>query len=262
MQRSLFIAATGMTAQQTNINTVSNNLANVSTYGFKKGRAEFRDLMYQAIVNPGAQTAEGMVSPTGEQIGLGVAPAAVGKIFMQGDIINTGNQLDLSIDGTGFFQILMPDGTISYTRSGAFKLDKDGKIVNDAGYPLEPEITVPTDTTAISISSDGIVTVLQNTQTTYSQIGQIELARFVNPSGLKAIGSNLFQETDASGTVDLGTASQNGFGSVSQGFLESSNVSVVDEMVNMIVAQRAYEFNSKAIQTSDEMLQTANNLKR
>ncbi|MEO5357735.1 MAG: flagellar basal-body rod protein FlgG [Nitrospirae bacterium YQR-1] len=262
MQRSLFIAATGMTAQQTNINVISNNLANVNTYGYKQGRAEFQDLMYQAIISPGAQTAEGMVSPTGEQIGLGVRPAAVGKIFKQGDFINTGNEMDLAIEGQGFFQILMPDGTIAYTRSGAFKLNQDGNIVNDSGYPLEPAITVPNDTVSFSVSTDGIVSVLQNTQTSYTQLGQIELARFVNPSGLKALGKNLFQQTDASGAETLGTATQDGFGSIAQGFLETSNVSVVDEMVNMIVAQRAYEFNSKAIQTSDEMLQTANNLKR
>ncbi|MBF0343034.1 MAG: flagellar basal-body rod protein FlgG [Nitrospirae bacterium] len=262
MLRSLFIAATGMNAQKLSIDVVSNNLANVSTYGYKQGRAEFQDLMYQAMKSPGGPTAEGLKSPTGEQIGLGVRPVSVGKIFKQGDFINTNNELDVAIEGDGFFQITMPDGTIAYSRAGAFKLDSDGKIVNDDGYPLEPELTVPQDTTAITIGSDGLVTAQQNNQTTLTQLGQIELARFVNPAGLKAIGKNLYQESEASGTPTVSTPGLQGFGSLAQGFLETSNVSVVDEMVNMIVSQRAYEINSKAVQTSDEMLQLANSMKR
>ncbi|MBF0606431.1 MAG: flagellar basal-body rod protein FlgG [Candidatus Magnetobacterium sp. LHC-1] len=262
MLRSLFIAATGMNAQKLSIDVVSNNLANVSTYGYKQGRAEFQDLMYQAMKSPGGPTAEGKMSPTGEQIGLGVRTGSIGKIFKQGDFVNTNNELDVAIEGEGFFQITMPDGTVAYTRAGAFKLDSEGKIVNEEGYSLEPELTVPQDTTSLTIGSDGVVKVQQNNQTTMTELGQIELARFVNPAGLRALGKNLYQETEASGTAVVSTPGLQGFGTLAQGFLETSNVSVVDEMVNMIVSQRAYEINSKAVQTSDEMLQLANNMKR
>ncbi|KWT85391.1 flagellar basal-body rod protein FlgG [Candidatus Magnetominusculus xianensis] len=262
MIRSLFIGASGMTAQKTNLDVISNNIANTSTYGFKLGRAEFQDLMYQAVQAPGAPTAVGYPSPTGIQIGLGVMPSSAGKVFKQGDFINSNNELDIAIEGKGFFQIALTDGSIAYTRAGNFKLDSTGRIVNDQGLVLQPEMTVPTDTVSISIASDGTVSVLQNTQTTESQIGQIELGSFANPAGLKAIGKNLFTETDASGAVNLSTPGLQGFGTLSQGFLETSNVNVIDEMVNMIVSQRAYEFNSKSVQTTDEMLQTANSLKR
>ncbi|MBF0536812.1 MAG: flagellar basal-body rod protein FlgG [Nitrospirae bacterium] len=262
MVRSLYIAATGMSAQQLNINVLSNNLANVSTYGYKKERAEFQDLMYQALKSPGGPTSDVNKSPTGEQIGSGVRPVAVAKSFTQGDFVNTNNNLDLAIEGEGFFQIAMPDGTVAYTRAGTFKLDSNGNVVNNEGYLLEPQLTVPPDTTAITVGADGIVTVQQNTQTALTQLGQIELAKFINPAGLKALGKNLYQESDASGTPVVSTPGLQGFGTIAQGYLETSNVSVVDEMVNMIVSQRAYEINSKAVQTSDEMLQAANNMKR
>ncbi|MBF0456341.1 MAG: flagellar basal-body rod protein FlgG [Nitrospirae bacterium] len=262
MIRSLFIGASGMNAQKTNLDVISNNIANTSTYGFKANRAEFQDLMYQMVQAPGAPTAVSYPSPTGIQIGLGVMPSSAGKIFKQGDMVNSGNELDLAIEGKGFFQIAQTDGSIAYTRAGNFKLDSTGRIVNDQGLVLQPEMTAPTDTVSISVSSDGIVSVLQNTQTTENQIGQIELANFANPAGLKAIGKNLFTETDASGAVNLAIPGQSGFGTIDQGFLETSNVNVIDEMVNMIVSQRSYEFNSKSVQTTDEMLQTANNLKR
>ncbi len=262
MLRSLFIAATGMEAQKLNIDVIANNLANVNTVGFKKSRADFQELFYQDIKTPGATSAEGSEVPSGIQMGLGVRPVAVQKIFLQGDFANTGNSLDLVIEGDGFFQIMMPDGTIGYTRSGAFKLDSEGRIVNSDGYPLEPSITIPTDTLNITVGSDGKITVLQAGSSTPSEIGQIELARFINPGGLKSIGRNLFTPTASSGDPLLGTPGTEGFGTINQGFVELSNVNIVEEMVNMIISQRAYEVNSKAIQTSDEMLQIINNLKR
>ncbi|MGQ9569776.1 MAG: flagellar basal-body rod protein FlgG [Thermodesulfovibrionales bacterium] len=262
MLRSLFIAATGMEAQKLNIDVIANNLANVNTVGFKKSRADFQELFYQDLKTPGATSAEGSEVPSGIQMGLGVRPVAVQKIFLQGDFANTGNSLDLVIEGDGFFQIMMPDGTIGYTRSGAFKLDSEGRIVNSDGYPLEPSITIPTDTINITVGSDGKITVLQAGSSTPSEIGQIELARFINPGGLKSIGRNLFTPTASSGDPLLGTPGTEGFGTINQGFVELSNVNIVEEMVNMIISQRAYEVNSKAIQTSDEMLQIINNLKR
>jgi flagellar basal-body rod protein FlgG len=262
MFRSLFIAATGMNAQKLNIDVVANNLANTNTTGFKKSRADFQDLMYQSQPDPGTISGEGIVYPTGMQVGLGVKPIAVQKMFLQGDFKNTGNELDLVIQGRGFFQISMPDGTIAYTRNGEFKIDANGRIVNSEGHPLEPAITIPTDTLSLTVSPDGIVTAMQAGQTAPTQLGQIELANFVNPAGLKALGGNLFQPSDASGTEVVGVPGAEGRGSLSQGFLEMSNVNVVEEMVNMIVGQRAYEVNSKAVQTSDEMMQVANNLKR
>ncbi|MEW6569694.1 MAG: flagellar basal-body rod protein FlgG [Nitrospirota bacterium] len=262
MLRSLFIAATGMEAQKLNIDVVANNLANVNTVGFKKSRSDFQELIYQEIRAPGATSAEGAQIPSGIQVGLGVKPVAVQKIFTQGDFVSTGNSLDLVIEGNGFFQILMPDGTIGYTRAGAFKLDSEGRIVNSDGYPLEPGITIPENTLSITVSSDGKVTILQAGSATPAEIGQIELARFTNPAGLKAIGKNIYFPTDSSGEAITGNPSTEGFGTIVQGFLELSNVNVVEEMVNMIISQRAYEINSKAVQTSDEMLQIANNLRR
>lgn len=262
MIRSLYSAATGMEAQKLNIDVISNNLANVNTVGFKKGRADFQDLLYQTLSEPGAASAEGTVIPSGIQVGLGVKPVAVQKIFQQGDFMSTGNPLDLVIEGDGFFQVLQPDGTVSYTRSGAFKLDNEGRVVNSDGYPIEPPITIPASTLNITVGSDGKVSVLQAGSTTPTEIGQIELARFINPSGLKALGKNLFQPTGSSGEATTGNPSAEGLGTLSQGFLEMSNVNVVEEMVNMIISQRAYEVTSKAVQASDEMLQTANNLKR
>jgi flagellar basal-body rod protein FlgG len=262
MLRSLFIAATGMEAQKLNIDVIANNLANVNTVGFKKSRADFQELLYQDLKTPGAASAEGAQIPSGIQVGLGVRPVAVQKLFMQGDFVNTGNNLDLSIEGDGFFQILTPDGTIAYSRAGAFKLDSEGRIVNSDGYPLEPAITVPADTLNITVSSDGKISVLQTGNTAPTEIGQIELARFINPAGLKASGRNLFTATASSGEAVTGNPASEGLGTITQGFVEMSNVNIVEEMVNMILSQRAYEINSKAIQTSDEMLQVANNLRR
>jgi len=262
MLRSLFIAATGMEAQKINIDVISNNLANVNTAGFKKSRADFQDLLYQTIRTPGASSGEGTQVPSGIQIGLGVKPVAVQKIFEQGDFVHTGNSLDLVVEGDGFFQITKPDGTLAYTRSGAFKLDSEGRIVNSDGYPMEPGITIPATTLSISIGSDGKVSVLQPGNNAPTEIGQIEIARFINPGGLSANGRNLYSPTAASGEPTTATPSTEGLGTINQGYIEMSNVNVVDEMVNMIVSQRAYEINSKAVQASDEMLQVANNLKR
>jgi len=258
----MFIAATGMEAQRVNIDVISNNLANVNTTGFKKSRADFQELLYQGIKTAGTTSAEGTQIPTGIQIGLGVKPAAVQKIFQQGDFVSTGNSLDLVIEGNGFFQISLPDGEIAYTRSGSFKLNSEGNIVNSDGYLLEPSITIPSNTLSITITSDGTVSVLQAGSNTPVEVGQIEIAQFINPGGLRAIGKNLFVPTDSSGEPTTGSPGSEGRGSINQGFLELSHVKVVEEMVNMIVSQRAYELNSKVVQTSDEMLQMANNIKR
>ncbi len=262
MLRSLFTAATGMYAQQLNVDVISHNLANVNTTGFKKGRAEFQDLLYQTIITPGAPSDDGTQYPSGIQVGLGVRPVAVAKFFTTGDLINTGNALDLAIDGEGFFQITLPDGTIAYTRAGNFRLDKDGRIVTNDGYPIEPGITVPADATQITVGGDGRVTVLQPGTVTPVEIGTIELARFINPGGLKSIGKNLFLETDASGAPTTGTPGTEGRGTIVQAFLEMSNVNIVEELANLIIAQRAFDINSKSVQTSDEMLQTTVALKR
>lgn len=262
MLRSLFTAATGMQAQSLNVDVISNNLANVNTVGFKKSRADFQDLLYQTLRAPGAPSSEGNQIPTGIQVGLGVRPAAVQKIFTQGDFISTGNTLDMVIEGDGFFQVTRPDGTIAYTRSGAFKLDKDGRIVNSDGFPMEPAITIPSDTTNITVSTDGKVTVVQASSTTPAQVGTIELARFINQAGLLALGKNLFTTTDASGDPITGVPGSEGRGTLNQGFVENSNVNVVEELANLIVAQRAFDLNSKAVTTSDEMLQTTIALKR
>ncbi|MDZ7579462.1 MAG: flagellar basal-body rod protein FlgG [Deltaproteobacteria bacterium] len=262
MIRSLWTAATGMQAQTLNIDVISNNLANVSTTGFKKGRAEFQDLLYETLRPAGVASSEETAVPTGIQVGHGTRPAAVNRIFAQGDFQQTKNELDLAIEGGGFFQILQPNGETAYTRDGAFKLDNEGRIVNADGFLLEPEISVPNNTIAISIAIDGTVSVLQAGQAEPIEIGTIELARFMNPAGLHSIGRNLYSPTAASGDVIIGTAAEDSFGTIAQGYLEGSNVSVVEEMVSMIVAQRAYETNSKVIQASDEMLQMANNVRR
>lgn len=262
MLRALFIAATGMEAQKHNIDVITHNLANVNTTGFKKSRADFQDLMYQSIKAAGAAAGEGVQIPSGIQFGLGVRLAAVQKMFQQGDFISTGNTLDLAIEGDGFFQITMPDGEIAYTRAGAFKLDSEGRIVNSEGYPIEPSISIPANTVNITISSDGKVSVLQAGSTEPVEVGQIELAQFINPGGLKAIGRNLFLPTDSSGEATTATPGSEGLGTIAQGFLESSNVNVVEEMVNMIVSQRAYEINSKVVQASEDMMQMTNNLRR
>jgi flagellar basal-body rod protein FlgG len=251
-----------MQAQELNIDVIANNLANVNTSGFKKSRAEFQDLLYESMRPAGAASSADTTVPTGIQLGHGTRPSAVQKMFSQGDFQNTQNELDWAIEGDGFFQIEMPDGDTGYSRSGEFKLDADGRIVNPDGFPLIPEITVPTDTVSISVGMDGTVSVIQAGDGTPSEIGNLQLARFVNPAGLRSLGKNLFSPTNASGDEIIGTPGENGFGGIAQGFLEMSNVSVVDEMVSMITAQRAYETNSKVITTADDMLQLANNLKR
>ena len=262
MLKALWIAATGMEAQNLNIDIISNNLANVNTSGFKKDRADFEDLMYQTIKLAGSPATSQTQVPTGIDVGQGVRPVAVQKIFSQGDYKQTNNPLDLAIEGDGFFQVLLPNGDLAYTRAGALKMDRDGRLVTADGDPLQPEITIPQDAEAISVGEDGTVSVLQPGNTTPTQLGQIQLVRFINPAGLKSIGRNLFMPTDSSGDPILGVPGENGFGTIAQGYLEMSNVSVVEEMVNMILAQRAYEINAKAIQTADEMLQMANNIKR
>jgi flagellar basal-body rod protein FlgG len=263
MMRSLWTAASGMVAQQTKIDTISNNLANVNTTGFKKSRVDFQDLLYQTQKYAGTPSTAGAQIPTGIQIGHGVRPIATQRIFSQGMYQQTDNPLDVVIEGDGFFQVLLPDGTIAYTRDGSFKLDAQGRIVTSNGFPIEPEIAITEeDALDISISSDGTVTILVAGQSEPAEKGSFELVRFVNNAGLKSIGQNLFTATAASGDPIVGTPGLDGFGTLSQNFLEMSNVQVVEEMVNMIVSQRAYETNSKAIQASDDMLQTANNLRR
>jgi len=262
MIRSLWTSATGMQAQALNLDVIANNLANVNTAGFKKSRAEFQDLLYETLRPAGTSSSQDTQVPTGIQIGHGTRPSTVLKIFSQGSMENTKNELDLAIEGDGFFQIILPNGETAYTRDGSFKLDSDGRIVNSDGFALEPEISIPSDALSISVGIDGTVSVLQAGDSIPSEIGTIELARFVNPAGLISTGRNLYITSEASGDEMTGTPGEDGLGSIAQGFLEMSNVSVVDEMVSMITAQRAYEVNSKSIQTADEMLQMANNIKR
>jgi flagellar basal-body rod protein FlgG len=262
MSRALYTAATGMIAQQMNVDNIANNLANVNTTGYKKSKMEFQDLLYQQLRLAGATQAEGAQVPVELQIGYGTRPVATQRIFTPGSLISTNNPLDVSIDGDGFLQVALPDGTVAYTRDGALKKSSEGNIVTSDGYSLEPQITITQDATHISISSNGEVSVLVPGDPEQQNVGQLELARFVNPAGLKSMGRNLFLETEASGTAFSGAPDSEGYGKLSQGFLELSNVEVVDEMVNMIVAQRAYEISARAIQTSEEMLANANNLKR
>lgn len=262
MVRSLWTAATGMQAQQMNIDNMSNNLANVNTHGFKKGRILFQDLLYQDIKAAGAVTAAGINHPTGIQMGMGVATVAIQKIHSQGNYENTYNPLDLTVEGDGYFQITLPDGNIGYIRSGAFSIDANGDVVSPEGYLLEPGINVPENALSISVSSDGIFSVKLPGEEQETELGQIEIARFINPAGLSSVGENVYLATESSGPAQVGIASEDGYGKIRQGFLETSNVSMVTEMVNMITGQRAYEMNSKAIQTSDEMLQTVAGLKR
>ena len=262
MVRSLYTAATGMLAQQLQIDTTSNNIANVNTIGYKKNRAEFADLMYQTMEYAGTSKSGTTMSPTGIEVGLGVRPAAINKLFMQGNFKETGNNLDIAITGKGFFQIQLPDGNMAYSRNGSFKIDGNGTVVNADGNPLMPQIVIPADATQISIGPDGMVSVLQAGQQTMNQIGQIELADFVNRAGLHSLGDNNYINTTASGNPLAGTAGLNGFGQLRQGFVEMSNVALVEEMTDLITGQRAYEANSKVITTSDEMLSTVNQLKR
>ena len=262
MIRSLFTASTGMNAQDLNVNVIANNLANVNTVGFKRSRADFQDLLYQTLRLVGTLSQNGNQVPTGMQLGLGVKPAAIQKNFLQGDFVQTQNELDMAIQGKGFFQILQPDGTIGYSRSGSFKLDNTGQIVTSDGLLLTPAITVPPNSLALSIDPQGTVSITQAGIPQPSTLGSIQLATFINPAGLESIGFNLYRETAASGTPTQGIPGILDRGNIQQGFLELSNVSVVEEMVNLIAAQRAYEVNSKTVQTADEMLQISNNLKR
>lgn len=263
MIRALWTAASGMQGQQKSIDVVANNLANVNTTGFKRSRADFQDLIYQNLKSTGSPATSSTQVPTGIQIGLGSRLASVTKIFTQGDFTQTGNELDIAIEGDGFFTIKMPDGTDGYTKSGAFKLDSTRQIVTADGNPLSPSIVTLPGTTKINIGSDGTVSVQVAGQNATTQVGVIQLATFPNPSGLSSQGKNIYLPTDASGIATTGiTPGTNGAGTIGQGLLEMSNVNVAEEMVNMIVGQRAYEINSKAVTASDEMLQTANNLKR
>ncbi len=259
MDRALSIAKTGLDAQQTRMALVANNLANVNTMGFKRDRGVFADLLYQNIRQPGAQSTQNSQLPSGLMLGTGVRTVATEKLFSQGNITQTENSLDLAIQGRGFFQILQTDGTFAYTRDGSFQLDNAGGIVNSEGLSLTPSITVPANTLSLTVGSDGVVSALVAGSTAPTQIGTLQLADFINPTGLEPRGNNLFVETAASGSPQTGTPGQTGIGTLVQGALESSNVNVVEELVNMIETQRAYEMNSKAIATTDQMLQFVSN---
>ena len=254
MIRSLWISRTGLDAQQFQLDVTSNNLANVSTNGYKRARAVFEDLLYQTLRQPGASSSAQTQIPSGLQVGTGVRPVATERIFTQGNLNQTGNTLDVAIQGDGFFQIQLPDGTLAYTRDGAFQKDSQGQVVSANGYPLSPAITIPSNAISISIGTDGVVTVLQTGSPTPVQVGQIQLASFINSGGLQSMGQNLYLETASSGTATPNTPGTNGVGLLNQGYVETSNVNVVEELVNMITTQRAYEINSRAIQTSDQML--------
>jgi flagellar basal-body rod protein FlgG len=260
MIRSLWIAKTGLDAQQTQLDVISNNLANVGTAGFKRARAVFEDLLYQTVRQPGAQSSQQTQLPTGLTLGTGVRPVATEKIFTQGNLQQTGNNLDVAINGSGFFQVQLPDGTTGYTRDGSFHLDAQGQLVTSSGYALQPAITIPSNALTITIARDGTVTVTQPGQANPTQVGALQLANFINASGLQAQGENLYVETASSGTPTTNTPGTNGLGTLSQGYVETSNVNVVEELVNMIQTQRAYEINSKAVQTSDQMLQRLSQL--
>lgn len=255
MINSLWISKTGMEAQQMQLDTISNNLANVATNGFKRSHAVFEDLIYQNLRQSGANTTEQTQLPTGLQVGLGVRPVASARIYSQGNLQQTTNNLDLAIKGNGFFQVQMPDGTTAYTRDGSFQLDSAGQIVTNNGYTVLPGITVPANALSVSVGNDGTVSITVPGTPAPQTLGQIQLANFVNPAGLDPKGQNLFSETASSGTPNAGAPNANGLGSLQQGYVETSNVNVVEELVSMIQTQRAYELNSKAVQTSDQMLQ-------
>jgi len=261
MVRALWTSATGMRAQQLRMDVISNNISNVNTSGFKKSRPDFQDLLYQNLRTAGSASTASLQFPTGLQVGLGTKNIAIQKNFSQGDFKETGNPLDLVIEGKGFFQILQPDGTTAYSRAGTFKIDSTGNIVTSNGHLMEPAIVIPQGTVSVTVGSDGTVSTEDAFQTS-TQVGSINLATFLNPAGLKSKGKNLYAETPASGTPTINVPGENEAGTIGQGFLEMSNVEIVEEMVNMIVAQRAYETNAKSIQTVDSMLQITNNLKR
>jgi flagellar basal-body rod protein FlgG len=255
MNKAMWIAMTGLEAQQTRLSVISNNLANVNTTGFKRDRAVFEDLLYQTIRQPGAQSSQDTQLPTGMMLGTGVRTVATEKSHTQGNIVQTSNSLDVAVQGRGYLQVLMPDGSLAYSRDGAFKTDASGQLVTSSGYQIQPAITIPENAQSITIGSDGIVSVAIQGQASPSQVGTLQLADFINPTGLQPIGQNLFLETASSGSPSAGNPGLNGLGTLVQGALETSNVNSVEELVNMIEAQRAYEMNSKAISTADRMLQ-------
>lgn len=259
MNQALWVAKTGLEAQQTRMAVISNNLANVNTTAFKKGRASFEDLLYQNVRQVGGQTSQDTTLPSGLLLGTGVRTVATEKLHTQGNLIQTNNALDVAIDGRGFMQVTMPDGTVAYTRDGSFKVNAQGQLVTAGGYQLQPAVTIPGGAQSVTIGSDGTVSVKMSGSASLTSVGNITLADFINPAGLQAIGKNLYTETAASGTPQSGTPGASGLGMLVQGSLESSNVNVVEELVNMIETQRAYEMNSKAIQTSDQMLAYVNN---
>ncbi len=255
MIRSLWISKTGLNAQQTQMDVIANNLANVSTSGFKRSRAVFEDLLYQTLRQPGAQSSQQTQIPSGLQIGTGVRPVAAERLHTQGNLQMTGNQLDIAIQGEGFFQVLMPDGSTAYTRDGSFQRDSQGQLVTASGFQVQPALTIPANALSVSIASDGVVSVTQPGVVAPVQVGSVQLATFINPSGLMSQGGNLYLETASSGTPANNVPGSNGSGLLNQSYVETSNVNVVEELVNMIQTQRAYEINSKAITTSDQMLQ-------
>ncbi len=255
MIRSLWISKTGLDAQQTKMDVISNNLANVSTNGFKRARAVFEDLLYQTIRQPGAQSSQQTQLPSGLQLGVGVRPVATENIFTQGSLQQTGNSRDIAIQGEGFFQVLMPDGTTAYTRDGAFQSDVNGQLVTSSGFVIQPAITIPPNTLSITVARDGTVSALVPGSATPIQVGNVQLAGFINPAGLQKVGENLYLQTASSGVANPNAPGTNGLGLLNQGFVETSNVNVVEELVGMIQTQRAYEINSKSIETSDQMLQ-------
>lgn len=259
MNQALWIAKTGLDAQQTRMSVVSNNLANVNTTGFKKGRAVFEDLIYQTIRQPGAQATQDAQLPSGLMIGVGVRTVSTEKLFQQGNMVQTENSLDMAIEGRGFFQILLPNGDLGYTRDGSFQINAEGEVVMSNGYALQPGLVVPEETLAIAIGKDGTVSAQLPGEAEPQQIGNIQLADFINPAGLQPIGENLFLETAASGAAQESAPGVNGVGGVIQGMLETSNVNIAEELVNMIETQRSYEANSKALSTADAMIQFANN---
>ena len=258
--RSLWTSTTGMSAQNLNMDVIANNLANVSTTGFKKSRADFQDLLYQIMKVPGSPTSADTRSPTGIQVGLGVKPAAVTKVFTEGDIVQTENPLDVAIEGSGFLQVELPNGNTAYTRAGNLKLDGDGRLTTSDGFPIQPEIVIPENAREVTISQTGLVSAIVGEDTTSTELGNIDLADFVNEAGLIAIGRNLFRETDSSGAAALGTPGSDGYGTLLQGYVENSNVNLVEEMAHMITTQRAFEINSNVVSTSDEMMQTTTNM--
>jgi flagellar basal-body rod protein FlgG len=261
MFRALNIAATGMAAQETNLEAISHNIANGNTVGYKKERIDFQDLLYQTVRQAGTPTGPTTTSPSGLQIGTGVRVVSTSKIFQQGTVLQTGNQLDVAVEGNGFLTVQQPDGTPAYTRNGALKTDGDGRIVNSEGFPLDPPITIPPDASNVSIASNGTVSVTLPGQTTASDIGQIQIANFVNPSGMSSVGHNLMTPTKASGDPQVGEPGTDGRGTILQGAVEQSNVDIVEEMIGMISAQRSYEINSKVITTADDMLRAATQMR-